>query len=199
MVQTTNVLKTRGLRYVNSSIEKDQVSAVIQDSDDEEQKNNGTRTSASIAHKRAASVASYLQSQINSTLPLTSEEDWSESSSSVYKNHIAIMDSNMESLMSTDSMTAVVAANEEVKQAVASDLSSNVSLPCKWFICDDDHGATRFFVIQVIKETFFAVYIPDSKIFPLGLVSYRPWLKLHAVYPLSCVMLLDAVPELNLC
>lgn len=61
------------------------------------------------------------------------------------------INSEMASLMATtDSVTAVVAAKEEVKQAVADDLNSISSSPCEWYICDDDKNATRFFVIQVI-------------------------------------------------
>lgn len=53
-------------------------------------------------------------------------------------------------MATTDSVTAVVAAKEEVKQAVADDLSSMHSSPCDWFICDDDDEGsnTRYFVIQ---------------------------------------------------
>ena len=63
-----------------------------------------------------------------------------------------MMNSDMASLMATtDSVTSVVAAKEEVKQAVADDLNSTHSSPCDWFICDDDQSATRFLVIQVIR------------------------------------------------
>ncbi|RVW41662.1 hypothetical protein CK203_068299 [Vitis vinifera] len=51
-------------------------------------------------------------------------------------------------MATTDSVTAVVAAKEEVKQAVADDLNSVLTTPCEWFICDDDQTGTRFFVIQ---------------------------------------------------
>ncbi|KAF2325096.1 hypothetical protein GH714_022752 [Hevea brasiliensis] len=62
--------------------------------------------------------------------------------------NLNMLNTEMASLMATtDSVTAVVAAKEEVKQAVADDLSSTCSSPCEWFICDDDQG-TRFFVIQ---------------------------------------------------
>jgi hypothetical protein len=59
-------------------------------------------------------------------------------------------------MATTDSMTAVVAAKEEVKQAVADDLSSTRSSPCEWFICDDDRG-TRFFAIQVPHINLFCI------------------------------------------
>nr|XP_023917001.1 uncharacterized protein LOC112028538 [Quercus suber] len=60
-----------------------------------------------------------------------------------------MMNSEMASFMATtDSVTAVVAAKEEVKQAVADDLNSVRSSPCEWFICDEDQTGTRYFVIQ---------------------------------------------------
>ncbi|XP_031498076.1 phospholipase A1 PLIP2, chloroplastic-like [Nymphaea colorata] len=48
----------------------------------------------------------------------------------------------------TKSVTAVIAAKEEAKQAVAKDLNSAHSSPCEWFVCDDDKKGTRYFVIQ---------------------------------------------------
>jgi hypothetical protein len=49
----------------------------------------------------------------------------------------------------TNSVTSMVAAKEETRQAVADDLNSSRSCPCEWFICDDDQGSTRYFVVQV--------------------------------------------------
>lgn len=70
-----------------------------------------------------------------------------------------MMNSDMASLMATtDSVTSVVAAKEEVKQAVADDLSSTHSSPCDWFICDDDQSATRFLVIQVFGHIIFRIW-----------------------------------------
>lgn len=64
-----------------------------------------------------------------------------------------VMNSDVASFMATtDSVTAVVAAKEEVKQAVADDLKSALSSPCEWFICDDDLSGTRFFAIQVREK-----------------------------------------------
>lgn len=51
----------------------------------------------------------------------------------------------------TNSMTSMVAAKEETKQAVADDLNSSRSCPCEWFICDGNRNSTRYFVIQVGK------------------------------------------------
>eukprot|EP01018_Ginkgo_biloba_P027437 Gb_40072 [translate_table: standard] len=56
--------------------------------------------------------------------------------------------SEVASYIATTSVTAVVAAKEETKQAVAKDLQSIHSSPCEWFICDDESSHTRYFVIQ---------------------------------------------------
>jgi hypothetical protein len=50
----------------------------------------------------------------------------------------------------TNSVTSMVAAKEETRQAVADDLNSSRSCPCEWFICDDDQNSTRYFVVQVL-------------------------------------------------
>lgn len=56
--------------------------------------------------------------------------------------------SEVASFIATSSMTAVVAAEEETKQAVANDLQSIHSSPCEWFVCDEESTHTRHFVIQ---------------------------------------------------
>ncbi|XP_015572432.1 phospholipase A1 PLIP2, chloroplastic isoform X2 [Ricinus communis] len=173
-IKAGNLLKYRGLHYVTSSIdkrelsmktEKIQVSAEDQEAEAEakkgvpekeaevkEQKNNGYHISASAAYQIAASAASYLHSHTKSILPFKSSKseagnDSPEGSNGGNKN-VNSINSEVASLMATtDSVTAVVAAKEEVKQAVADDLSSTHSSPCEWFICDDDQG-TRYFVIQ---------------------------------------------------
>ncbi|XP_076896211.1 phospholipase A1 PLIP2, chloroplastic-like [Bidens hawaiensis] len=89
--------------------------------------------SASAAYNIAASAASYLHAQTKSINPFRSSE-----------NNCAEVASLM---ATTDSVTAVVAAKEEVKQAVADELKSLHSSPCEWFVCDDDES-TRYFVIQ---------------------------------------------------
>ena len=50
----------------------------------------------------------------------------------------------------TNSVTSMVAAKEEERQAVADDLNSSRSCPCEWFVCDDDQNSTRYFVVQVL-------------------------------------------------
>ncbi|KAJ9187858.1 hypothetical protein P3X46_003273 [Hevea brasiliensis] len=170
-IKAGNLLKKyRGFQFVTSSIEKRelamkaekvQVSAEDQEAEKgrsekeaegTEQKNNGHRISASTAYQIAASAASYLHSHAKSILPFKSSK--AETGKDLPKGdygdneNLNMLNTEMASLMATtDSVTAVVAAKEEVKQAVADDLSSTCSSPCEWFICDDDQG-TRFFVIQ---------------------------------------------------
>ncbi|KAJ4838652.1 hypothetical protein Tsubulata_004245 [Turnera subulata] len=167
-----NLLKNRGFRFVTSSVdkrelamkaEKNQVSSEGQEAETkiskvevegkERNKNKGNGISASAAYGIAASAASYLHSQTKSILPFKSSraEDGKDLPDGGNRNsieNVSLMDTDVVSLMATtDSVTAVVAAKEEVKQAVADGLNSTRSSPCEWYICDDDQG-TRFFVIQ---------------------------------------------------
>ncbi|KAK4372438.1 hypothetical protein RND71_007822 [Anisodus tanguticus] len=115
---------------------------------------SGNRISASTAYHIAASAASYLHSHTKSILPFKSSKtmpnkDSSEITTVGRDDSIYAMNREVASFMATsDSVTSVVAAKEEVKQAVADDLNSNHSSPCEWFVCDDDQSLTRFFVIQ---------------------------------------------------
>ncbi|KAJ0779157.1 putative fungal lipase-like domain, alpha/Beta hydrolase, phospholipase A1 PLIP1/2/3 [Helianthus annuus] len=124
--------------------EKDIVTEVEQQEteqtcENDEDKGGRNLISASTAYQIAASAASFLHSQTKSIVPFKSSENNSE---------VNMTEAEVASLMATtDSMTAVVAAKEEVKQAVADDLNSMHSSPCEWFICDDDES-TRYFVIQ---------------------------------------------------
>lgn len=170
-IQPESLLKYRGLRMVTSSIEKKEFAKKVEkidvssenqeaqknkndDAEGHEQKNIGRRISASAAYQIAASAASYLHSHTWTKLPFkSSNPEISKGSSkdgSGSDSSADAINSDMASLMATtDSLTAVVASKEEVKQAVANDLKSTHSSPCEWFICDDDQSATRFFVIQV--------------------------------------------------
>ncbi|KAL2510498.1 alpha/beta-Hydrolases superfamily protein [Abeliophyllum distichum] len=117
------------------------------------EKSNRKQINASAAYEIAASAASYLHAHTKSILHFrTSKSTPSENFLEETKcgiDNVNMMNGDVASLMATtDSMTAVVAAKEEVKQAVADDLNSTKSLPCEWFACDDDQSATRFFVIQ---------------------------------------------------
>ncbi|KAL9227618.1 hypothetical protein vseg_003287 [Gypsophila vaccaria] len=162
-IKPGNLLKRYNLRYVTSSIEKreqlaeaektEQVAAAEAQSQEGtkveaakgDDQNNDVRTSA--AYQIAVSAATYLHSRTQALFPSRSSKN--EESNETSKSENRSINSEMASLMATtDSVTAVVAAREEVKQAVADDLSSISSAPCEWFVCDDEKSTTRFFVIQ---------------------------------------------------
>ncbi|KAL8142631.1 hypothetical protein V2J09_015663 [Rumex salicifolius] len=158
-IKPKNLLKRHRLRYVISSIdmrEELENSEEKQPSTDGEArekgpleevgpeavKNEGPRISAGAAFKIASSAASYLNTRTKSIFSSSKDECDDDDNN-------ATEDSKMASVKATaDTVTAVVAAKEEAKQAVADDLSSNSSWPCEWFVCDDERNATRFFVIQ---------------------------------------------------
>ncbi|KAI4304533.1 hypothetical protein MLD38_040029 [Melastoma candidum] len=171
-IKPGRLLKYRGLRFITSSLEKRKMGKELEKSQettenqeeekkdlyediskDEEQEGGGSRLSASAAFHIAASAASYLHSHAKSIIPFSSSRSNDDEDLVGVEGQINegpnLMNSDMASLMATtDSVTAVVAAEEDVKQAVADDLKSTVSSPCEWFICDDDESSTRFFVIQ---------------------------------------------------
>ncbi|KAM0951182.1 putative fungal lipase-like domain, alpha/Beta hydrolase, phospholipase A1 PLIP1/2/3 [Dioscorea sansibarensis] len=172
-IKSEDLLKRHGLRFVTSSLDKKEAKSLaaekegtlIQDSEPKE-KTTATKEcvhehrkdreiSASAAYHIAASAAAYLQSQTRGFLHLRS------SNVSVGKDSPELgiivngskdeenMTAKMASFIATkDSVTAMVAGKEEMKQAVAKDLSSSNSSPCEWYICDDDQSCTRYFVIQ---------------------------------------------------
>ncbi|KAL2507584.1 alpha/beta-hydrolase superfamily protein [Forsythia ovata] len=173
-IKPGNLLSYHGLRFVTSSLEKkkqvlkaEDDKALAGDRQKEEktaadankaltkskEKMNGNRVSASAAYQIAASAASYLHSHTKSILRVklaksVPDENLHEGISG-RRDDVDMISQDVASLMATtDSVTAVVAAKEEVKQAVADDLNSTRSSPCEWFVCDDDKSATRFFVIQ---------------------------------------------------
>ncbi|KAI3449412.1 hypothetical protein Pfo_006077 [Paulownia fortunei] len=118
-----------------------------------ETKPNENHISASVAYQIAASAASYLHSHTTSILRFKSSKSMPNENLPEEidggTGNVDMINQDMASLMATtDSVTAVVAAKEEVKQAVADDLNSTRSSPCEWFVCDDDQSATRFFIIQ---------------------------------------------------
>ncbi|KZV44156.1 hypothetical protein F511_26435 [Dorcoceras hygrometricum] len=126
-IKPENLLKKHGLRFLTSSIEKkeqaskskkENLSAEAQDEERNETRQKGEESD------RPSSSSAY---QI------------AESTASYLPSHSKPM---------ANSVTAVVAAKEEVKQAVADDLNSTPTSPCQWFVCDDDRSATRLFVIQ---------------------------------------------------
>lgn len=160
-LQPANLSKYYSLRFVTSSAEKTELAlkdgnCATEPNEKEEEgeegkdeKNKGRKISASAAYEIVASAASYLQSRTNNILPFSSSSK-TEDSDKNDENSSANVESSSEAASSlTNSVTSVVAAEEDVKQAVADDLKSTVSSPCDWFICDDDQSHTRFVVIQV--------------------------------------------------
>ncbi|XP_043718651.1 phospholipase A1 PLIP2, chloroplastic-like isoform X2 [Telopea speciosissima] len=166
-IKPGNLLKSHGLRFVTSSVEKkmksknggkevtpaQETERTEEASDIEGQmKKNEHRISASTAYQIAASAASYLHSQTKSIPPFMSSKAATEEDSpggGEASKNIDVTSSEVASFVATtNSVTAVVAAKEETKQAVVKDLNSANSNPCEWFICDDDRSGTRFFVIQ---------------------------------------------------
>jgi len=156
------------LRLVTSSIEKKELAALAEkdtqkvETDVKEEKeekgkdpkHSGYNISASAAYNIAASAATYLHSQTRSIFPFKSSNAVTGEASldGSNENRDNVINTDVASLMvTTDSVTAVVAAKEEVKQAVADDLNSAHSSPCEWFVCDDDQSGARYFVIQVGK------------------------------------------------
>ncbi|KAJ4957030.1 hypothetical protein NE237_013813 [Protea cynaroides] len=169
-IKPGNLLKYHGLRFVTSSLEKkmqskngekDETPTQIQEterpekeSDVEEQmkKSEQYNISASTAYQIAVSAASYLRSRTKNIPPFKSSKAATEDDSlggGGDSYNIELTSSEVASFVATtNSVTAVVAAKEETKQAVARDLNSALSSPCEWFVCDDDRSGTRSFVIQ---------------------------------------------------
>nr|KYP47559.1 Lipase [Cajanus cajan] len=168
-IKPGNLLKNCGLRFVTSSIEKklvmeaekNQTSTTTQNEetnekderDTKEKSNGGCKTSASAAYDIVVSAASYLNAQTRNILPFKSSdavegEGSLETSNERFDNDKTLNKDVAALRATTNSVTAVVAANEEVKQAFADDLNSTRSSPCEWFVCDDDQTSTRYFVIQ---------------------------------------------------
>ncbi|KAG9154192.1 hypothetical protein Leryth_000657 [Lithospermum erythrorhizon] len=176
-IKPKHLLTNHGLNFVTSSFEKKEQAVKAEKEKElaEHQSENGKisaeeeglernkaeqadktakkeKSCASAAYEIVASAASYLHTHTKSILPFTSSkstqnEDLHERDN--ISDRMSITTEEMASLMATtDSVTLVVAAKEEVKQAVADDLNSIRSSPCEWFICDEDHGSTRYFVIQ---------------------------------------------------
>ncbi|CAO2207748.1 unnamed protein product [Urochloa humidicola] len=105
------------------------------------------------AYHVVSSAASYLHSRAMGVMPFGSRNDVKDDPASI----MAFMNSeNGEGLSmdeasfvaTTNSVTSMVAAKEETRQAVADDLNSSRSCPCEWFVCDDDQNSTRYFVVQ---------------------------------------------------
>lgn len=161
-IKPASLLKHYGLRFVTSSLEKKAQNLSAEEEQSPPKINTerkercpegeggkpsetGYRLSPSAAYHTVASAASYLQSQTRSTTPSRTpiaENDRSEDRGGPSSSDMASF------VATTNSITAVVAGEEEMKEAVAKDLNSPNSSPSEWFICDDDESSTRYFVIQ---------------------------------------------------
>jgi hypothetical protein len=171
---TPKLLRRYNLRFVTSSVQEkaktgvdqkqelkteegessDQESEVVENPEpgSNKKKESGLGVNPFGAYHVMSSAASYLHSRAMGVVPFGSRNDG--------KNDPTIMAIvNGESgegltmdeasfVATTNSVTSMVAAKEETRQAVADDLNSSRSCPCEWFICDDDQGSTRYFVVQ---------------------------------------------------
>ncbi|KAF9619987.1 hypothetical protein IFM89_010603 [Coptis chinensis] len=170
-IKPGNLLRYDGLRYVTSSVdkktqpleaEKEKTVNQVEVAEEkpkqvkemmEHHKKSVHSVSASAAYQIAASAASFVQAHTRSILPFRSskserKEDSSDGSIGL-NGSVEITSSEMASFVATtNSLTAVVSAKEEMKQTVAKDFKSVHSSPCEWFVCDDDESGTRFFAIQ---------------------------------------------------
>ncbi|XP_047308321.1 phospholipase A1 PLIP2, chloroplastic-like [Impatiens glandulifera] len=146
-IKPRNLLKLHGLRFVTSSMEKMKKKlASLEDEKEEENlnsslfegemlKNMGNQLSG---YQIAASAASYFHAQTISFIP-----NISFPKTKTNPNRTSDVEANnMLNETVISKVTAVVASEEEVKQALADDLTS------EWFICDDDQSQTRYFLIQ---------------------------------------------------
>ncbi|URD78243.1 Lipase (class 3) [Musa troglodytarum] len=176
-IKPKGLLKRYALRFVTSSFDRrgkssasDKKQTPVQDQELEEEisraegnneksqnsserKENGTGINDFVAYRIAASAASYLQSKTIGILPFnsakseTSNDPTEESGENEEKGTLKSL-KEVSFVATTNSVTAVVAGKEEMKDAVAKDLNSAKNSPCEWYICDDDSSSTRFFVIQ---------------------------------------------------
>ncbi|WOG93436.1 hypothetical protein DCAR_0312720 [Daucus carota subsp. sativus] len=96
-------------------------------------------------------------------------------------NNVDMMNGDVATLIATtDSVTSVVAAKEEVKQAVGDDLNSKSSIPCEWSLSRWLHGRLTYSLPVKFENAFLRwTYNPTSHTadiaFPHGGVSASKW------------------------
>ncbi|WOL11803.1 hypothetical protein Cni_G20567 [Canna indica] len=175
-IKEKGLLKCYGLQFVTSSLDKrgkplnlDEEHTPLQDQEfrgeniqaegNNERRENGgeqgkidTGVNDFAAYRIAASAASYLQSRTRGILPFSSvkpqqRKDLTEGRREDEEGALKSI-KEVSFMATTNSVTAVVAGKEEMKDAVAKDLNSAKTSPCQWFICDDNKSSTRYFVIQ---------------------------------------------------
>nr|CAB3476727.1 unnamed protein product [Digitaria exilis] len=105
------------------------------------------------AYHVMSSAASYLHSRAMGIMPFGSRNDVKDDAAAIMalmngENGEGLTMDEASFVATTNSVTSMVAAKEETRQAVADDLNSSRSCPCEWFVCDDDQNSTRYFVVQ---------------------------------------------------
>lgn len=106
------------------------------------------------AYHVVSSAASYLHSRAMGIVPFGPRNDVKDDPTIMaFVNGESVDGLSMDEasfVATTNSVTSMVAAKEETRQAIADDLNSSRSCPCEWFVCDDDQNSTRYFVVQVL-------------------------------------------------
>ncbi|KAM0861876.1 hypothetical protein ACQ4PT_045609 [Festuca glaucescens] len=117
-----------------------------------EEKGNGPAINPLGAYQVMLSAASYLHSCAMGVNPFGSRSNGKNDPTIMAivngENGEGLTLDDASFVATTNSVTSMVAAKEETRQAVADDLNSSRSCPSEWFICDDDQGSTRYFVVQ---------------------------------------------------
>ena len=113
------------------------------------------------AYHVVSSAASYLHSRAMGIMPFGSRNDVKEDPTAIMafmngENGEGLSMDEASFVATTNSVTSMVAAKEETRQAVADDLNSSRSCPCEWFVCDGDQNSTRYFVVQVMLMPKFS-------------------------------------------
>ncbi|XP_022929791.1 uncharacterized protein LOC111436294 isoform X1 [Cucurbita moschata] len=148
---TSSLLKKANGAAINMKEKQDQHSTCISDealnvagvgSGEALQLERTQQIPTTVAYEIAATAASYMHSRAKnpSSHPLEPQEK-GEGTSRAYNPEVA-------AYVAASTMTAVVAAEEVQKQETAKGLQSLHSSPCEWFVCDDIHSSTRYFIIQ---------------------------------------------------
>nr|CAB3472677.1 unnamed protein product [Digitaria exilis] len=164
-------LRRYSLRFVTSSVQEkaktspdqkqehsnvkdksqDQVSEAVDNANKEEPRVLGINPFG--AYHVMSSAASYLHSRAMGIMPFGSRNDVKDDAAAIMalmngENGEGLTMDEASFVATTNSVTSMVAAKEETRQAVADDLNSSRSCPCEWFVCDDDQNSTRYFVVQ---------------------------------------------------
>ncbi|KAE8800255.1 hypothetical protein D1007_24244 [Hordeum vulgare] len=118
-----------------------------------EEEGNGPAINPFGAYQVMSSAASYLHSRAMGINPFGSRTNGKNDPTTIMamvsgENGEGLTLDEASFVATTNSVTSMVAAKEETRQAVADDLNSSRSCPSEWFICDDDQGSTRYFVVQ---------------------------------------------------